>query len=239
MVYRVCDADERGTCVRAVEAARHSVAPCLAPRRDAGPRSDRRQALIDAAIEMFTEDGSADISAAAIARRADVAHGLLFYYFTDKKGLVAAALVDMLDELAAYQSPRPEEKTERERLEGFVRRHVEFLDRYRIAYLRVIREGVFATPEINRAVQQARSNAADQVTELTGLAKPGSARVRVAVSGWIAFWTDLPTSTSMILSSISTAWSCWPLMPSTPSSMRRASPGVRICERSHCAARVS
>ena len=107
------------------------------PRRDASPRRDRRQALIDAAIEMFTEDGSADISAAAVARRADVAHGLLFYYFTDKKGLVAAALVDMLDELAAYQSPRPEEKTERERLEGFVRRHVEFLDRYRMAYLRV------------------------------------------------------------------------------------------------------
>ena len=131
---------------------------------------------------MFTEDGSADISAAAVARRADVAHGLLFYYFTDKKGLVAAALVDMLDELAAYQSPRPEEKTERERLEGFVRRHVEFLDRYRMAYLRVIREGV-----INRAVQQARSNAADQVTELPGLAKPGSARGRVAVSGWIGF----------------------------------------------------
>ena len=69
------------------------------PRRDASPRRDRRQALIDAAIEMFTEDGSADISAAAVARRADVAHGLLFYYFTDKKGLVAAALVDMLDEL--------------------------------------------------------------------------------------------------------------------------------------------
>ncbi|GEM_PF-710923 len=157
------------------------------PRRDASPRRDRRQALIDAAIEMFTEDGSADISAAAVARRADVAHGLLFYYFTDKKGLVAAALVDMLDELAAYQSPRPEEKTERERLEGFVRRHVEFLDRYRMAYLRVIREGVFATPEINRAVQQARSNAADQVTELPGLAKPGSARGRVAVSGWIGF----------------------------------------------------
>ena len=37
--------------------------------RRARPRLDRRQALIDAAIELLAEGNSADISAAAISRR--------------------------------------------------------------------------------------------------------------------------------------------------------------------------
>ncbi|MFD3425902.1 TetR/AcrR family transcriptional regulator [Nocardia fluminea] len=157
-------------------------------RASVRPRRDRRQALIDAAIEVFGEAGDdADISAASISKRAGVAHGLLFYYFTDKQGLVAAALADILGKLATFQSPRPEETTARARIEGFVRRHIEFLDRYRTAYVKVMREGALADPEIERAVREARAHGVLQVAQLAGLPTQMNTLTRAAVTGWVGF----------------------------------------------------
>ncbi|MFD3747366.1 TetR/AcrR family transcriptional regulator [Nocardia sp. NPDC058633] len=156
-------------------------------RRVSRPRRDRRQALIDAAIELIGEGGDADISAAAISRRAGVAHGLLFYYFTDKQGLVAAALTDVLAKLATFQSPRVDERTTRARLEGFVRRHIEFLENYRTVYVKMVREGMLADPDIERVIQDARAEGARQVARLAGLGEPLQPLTRAAIRGWVGF----------------------------------------------------
>ncbi|WCT05758.1 TetR/AcrR family transcriptional regulator [Rhodococcus qingshengii] len=156
-------------------------------RRATAPRRDRRQALIDATIELISEDGETDISAAAISRRADVAHGLLFYYFTDKQGLVTAALCDVLTKLAAFQSPKPEEHTTRERLEGFVRRHIEFLDNYRTVYIKMVRNGTLSDPEVVKVVQDAQAEGARQVARLVDLTEPLSPLTRAALAGWVGF----------------------------------------------------
>lgn len=153
----------------------------------ARPRKDRRQALIDAAIELLAEGNSADISAAAISRRAGVAHGLLFYYFTDKQGLVAAALADVLANLAEFQEPEAGEQSVRARVEGFVRRHIEFLERHRALYVRVIREGELGDSVVEDAVRKARAEGAQQVAALAELAEPLSALQSAAISGWTGF----------------------------------------------------
>ena len=155
--------------------------------RRARPRRDRRQALIDAAIELISEGASADISAAAISRRAGVAHGLLFYYFTDKQGLVEAALADVLGRLADAQGPQPEEQTVRTRLEGFVRRHIEFLRDQRALYLRGVREEEFGEAGVERALRQARAEGERQVAALAELPDPLSPLVVAAISGWTGF----------------------------------------------------
>jgi AcrR family transcriptional regulator len=155
--------------------------------RRARPRRDRRQALIDAAIEMISEGASADISAAAISRRAGVAHGLLFYYFTDKQGLVQAALADVLGKLSDAQGPQSEERTVRARLEGFVRRHIEFLRDHRALYLRVVREEEFGEAGVESALRQARAEGERQVAALAELPDPLPPLVAVAISGWTGF----------------------------------------------------
>lgn len=153
-------------------------------RRRARPRRDRRQALIDAAIEMISEGASADISAAAISRRAGVAHGLLFYYFTDKQGLVQAALADVLGKLSDAQGPQSEERTVRARLEGFVRRHIEFL---RDHHPQVQREEEFGEAGVESALRQARAEGERQVAALAELPDPLPPLVAVAISGWTGF----------------------------------------------------
>ncbi|MBY6678994.1 TetR family transcriptional regulator [Rhodococcus sp. BP-316] len=151
------------------------------------PRRDRRQALIDAAIALMSEGGDADISAAAISRRADVAHGLLFYYFTDKQGLVAAALADVLSRLVHHQSPRVDEQTPEQRLDGFVRRHIEFLENHRTLYVRVVVEGVLGDQAVERALREARAAGARQVADIVGLEQPLTPVMQTAVVAWTGF----------------------------------------------------
>jgi AcrR family transcriptional regulator len=151
------------------------------------PRRDRRQALIDAAIALMSEGGDADISAAAISRRADVAHGLLFYYFSDKQGLVAAALADVLSRLVHHQSPRADEQTPEQRLDGFVRRHIEFLENHRTLYVRVVVEGVLGDPAVERALREARAAGARQVADIVGLGQPLTPVMQTAVVAWTGF----------------------------------------------------
>lgn len=151
------------------------------------PRRDRRQALIDAAIELIAEGASADTSAAAISRKAGVAHGLLFYYFGDKQGLVAAALADVLSKLADAQGPRPEESTTRARLEGFVRRHIEFLRDHRVLYVRVVRDAELGEAGVESALRHARAEGERQVGVLAGLPEPLPPLLSAAVSGWTGF----------------------------------------------------
>lgn len=136
---------------------------------------------------MISEDGDVDISVAAITRRAGVAHGLLFYYFTDKQGLVAAALADVLGKLATEQSPRENEQSARDRVEGFVRRHIEFLQKYRILYTRVVLEGALGDPAVEVAIRHARVGGAHQVAQLAGLDTPLPPLTEAAVLGWTGF----------------------------------------------------
>jgi AcrR family transcriptional regulator len=53
---------------------------------------DRRKALVEVAVDLFTRRRYDDIYISDIAREARVAHGLLFYHFKDKRGLYLAAL---------------------------------------------------------------------------------------------------------------------------------------------------
>lgn len=135
----------------------------------------------------MSEGGDADISAAAISRRADVAHGLLFYYFTDKQGLVAAALADVLSRLVHHQSPRADEQTSEQRLDGFVRRHIEFLENHRTLYVRVVVEGVLGDPAVERALREARAAGARQAADIVGLGQPLTPVMQTAVVAWTGF----------------------------------------------------
>lgn len=60
-------------------------------RRPAPPGMDRRQLILEAALDVFADEGFEGATTKAIAARADVTHGLIYFYFPSKEDLFAAA----------------------------------------------------------------------------------------------------------------------------------------------------
>ncbi|HMA67325.1 MAG TPA: helix-turn-helix domain-containing protein, partial [Desulfosalsimonadaceae bacterium] len=49
---------------------------------------DRKQAIIESATRLFAEKGFYNTSTPEIAEAAGVAHGTLFYHYTNKEGII-------------------------------------------------------------------------------------------------------------------------------------------------------
>src|SRR5579862_8853280 len=60
-------------------------------RKPALPGVDRRQQILEAALEVFAEQGFDGATTKDIAKRADVTHGLIYFYFDSKEDLFLAA----------------------------------------------------------------------------------------------------------------------------------------------------
>lgn len=60
-------------------------------RRPAPPGVDRRQQILEAALDVFADEGFEGATTKAIAARADVTHGLIYFYFPSKEDLFGAA----------------------------------------------------------------------------------------------------------------------------------------------------
>ena len=52
--------------------------------------AETRQRLIEAAIKQFSEHNFEDVAVTDIVKTAGVAHGLLFHYFGNKRGIYLA-----------------------------------------------------------------------------------------------------------------------------------------------------
>ena len=59
---------------------------------------ERREEILSAAIDLFSEKGFSRTPTSLIARKAGVAEGLIFHYFKSKKGILFNILVDVLEE---------------------------------------------------------------------------------------------------------------------------------------------
>jgi AcrR family transcriptional regulator len=58
------------------------------PRRSTGDPAERKKQIIHAAVEVFAERGFHRSRVSDIARRAGVAHGLIYHYFDSKEALL-------------------------------------------------------------------------------------------------------------------------------------------------------
>ena len=68
-------------------------------RRRADAAAATREAIVDAAIDIYREDGVAGATMKAIAARADVSRGTILHHFGDADGLLEAALDRILASL--------------------------------------------------------------------------------------------------------------------------------------------
>lgn len=58
----------------------------------------RKQDIIDAAISLFAERGFLSTPTSAVAKKAGVAEGLIFHYFSNKQGILTQILLDLTQE---------------------------------------------------------------------------------------------------------------------------------------------
>jgi AcrR family transcriptional regulator len=86
-------------------------------RKPAPAGSDRRQQILDAALALFAEQGLEGATSKDIAERAEVTHGLIYFYFKTKEDLFKAAFeyalecaLEQLDLAAIAQSDDPPEQ---------------------------------------------------------------------------------------------------------------------------------
>ena len=74
-------------------------------RRPAVPGVDRRQQILEAALDVFAEWGFEGATTTEIATRAGVTHGLIYFYFSSKEELFAAVCARQAEFVAKQLSP--------------------------------------------------------------------------------------------------------------------------------------
>ena len=72
----------------------------------------RESEILDAALALLAREGISGVSMRAVAREAGLSLGLANYYFTDKHGLITAALERIADADAAIVEPHPDRDPE-------------------------------------------------------------------------------------------------------------------------------
>ena len=92
-----------------------------AARSGSDDAPDTRARILDVAMSEFAEKGFAGARVESIAQRAGVNKQLLYYYFTDKKGLYRAALNNITDEYQEYYEGGSPDARYAERLVRYAR----------------------------------------------------------------------------------------------------------------------
>jgi TetR/AcrR family transcriptional regulator len=119
----------------------------------------RRNAILNAAIDEFAREGIAGARTDAIARAAKVNKALLYYYFKDKETLYGAALDTVFAGLTArVREVMARDIPPRDKVREFVGAHFDFIASHpsypRMVQRELMRAGRKGSPHIKRIVER-------------------------------------------------------------------------------------
>ena len=152
----------------------------------ARPRPNRRTALLQAALELFTARPYEDISVDDICARANVAHGLLSYHFGGKRQLFAAAVHLAWSELTSYEKPLESEITVVEKFRGYLSRHFDYFRLHPERFPLMTRSG-HADEQVSEILRSARRDAVKEIEASLGCPEGAPPRLSMAIAGWAGF----------------------------------------------------
>lgn len=78
------------------------------PEQFAQIRKERREQILQAALEVFAEDSYHGASMASVAKKAKVSKGLIYNYFKSKEELLKTLIVDIFDEVMELMDVDPD-----------------------------------------------------------------------------------------------------------------------------------
>jgi AcrR family transcriptional regulator len=139
--------------------------------KSAVPRSPRgaktRERLLEAAKQIFEEDGFLDARISDIAQRAEVAHGSFYYYFESKEEIfreVAAAVDEQLSAPLGHIILASSKVPARERIREAIAQHFESY-RAEARLMGVIEEVSRHDEQVNAMRMERHRRYAEQITE--------------------------------------------------------------------------
>lgn len=125
--------------------------------------NDRRNRLLDAGLELYSQRRYEEVSAHDIARHAGVSHGLMFHYFGSKRDFYGAVL-DRLTEasLAWFETNTIEDPAQ------WLRAELDFLlddiaDKGEL-FTAIVHGSLGADVEVGRIIDRHRQNGVDRLT---------------------------------------------------------------------------
>lgn len=143
------------------------------------PRAERERQILDAAVAVYGERGSAEVSMDEIAERVGVTKPVLYTHFGSKEGLLLACIARVRAELlevtaaAATAAATPEAM-----LRDGTRVFFEYLDRRAPAWTLFCSEAGVT----EEALEEIRAQQTDFIAGLLGMQVPGTAPERL--TGW-------------------------------------------------------
>ncbi|AXI76744.1 TetR/AcrR family transcriptional regulator [Peterkaempfera bronchialis] len=155
-----------------------------APRRRLSV-DERREQLIEVALDLFSRRSPDEVSIDDIATAAGASRPLVYHYFPGKQSLYESALRRAADELSRRFHEPPEGPLS-ERLHRVMGRYLDFVDDHGPGFAALLRGGsVAASPWTGAVIDEVRRAAHDQILSHLAIDAPGP-RLRLTVRTWIA-----------------------------------------------------
>jgi AcrR family transcriptional regulator len=165
------------------------------PTARARQAAETRERIVEAAVQIFSEQTYDDVAVSDIAKAAGVAHGLLFHYFGSKRGIYLEAMRGAAEQLEAAFVFKAD-LAPAEQIRHAVASHVRYLTTHRGLALRLILGGRGADPVAWEVFEAARWRAVEATAELFGI-DPQHPAVRMAGRAAVSamdeatiFWLD-------------------------------------------------
>lgn len=147
---------------------------------------ERREQLLELALEMFGSRTYDEISIDEIAKAAGISKGLLYHYFPSKRAFYVAALQTASQQLIDETDVGDELPMGPERMQRALRAFVHYVDNHRIPFSALLRGGVGSDPEVRRIVGDTRQRLVDRIR--TRFPPPADDPKTLAVlNGWLGF----------------------------------------------------
>lgn len=143
----------------------------------------RRARLLELGLELFGQRTFDQVSTDDIALAGGVSKGLLYHYFSNKRGYYVAT-VDELARRVIEQTDLQEGLPFDQAVRGALDRFASFVRDNATFYRSLVQGG--ADPEVHRIIESVRHTLVRRVVERAGIGEAGPAQ-RVAFFGWAGF----------------------------------------------------
>jgi AcrR family transcriptional regulator len=146
---------------------------------------ERRDELIEAALQLFSTRPPEDISIDDVAATAGASRALVYHYFGGKYELYLAALGSAAKRLSVLLEP-PAEGTPLDRLRISLERYFDFVESHAAGYTALLRGGpADRSGEVGEIVDGIRRLLLDRILHSLGVASPQPI-LRITLRSWMA-----------------------------------------------------
>ncbi|WP_083983476.1 TetR/AcrR family transcriptional regulator [Actinomadura hibisca] len=146
---------------------------------------ERRDELIDAALQLFSTRPPEDISIDDVAAAAGASRALVYHYFGGKYELYIAALGSAAKQLSVLLEP-PTEGTPLQRLQISLERYFDFVERHAAGFTALLRGGpADRSGEVGEIVDGIRQLLLGRILHALGVEAPPPV-LRITLRSWMA-----------------------------------------------------